>query len=186
MSYLNIARSVVVRPDWCNHAETDHRACYRTRSNGTACIVLQCAECGGEVRTVARAETELRTAAQGQLFDEDRSREYREDYNAKHERWLEHQRQERTAERELTDAAWWEDYDRYRQTPEWQERRRLCLERDEHQCQAKLPGCLRRATQAHHLTYTHCGNEPLFELISVCRPCHERITAMDRARRGAA
>ena len=30
------------------------------------------------------------------------------------------------------------------------------------------------ATQAHHLTYEHMGDEFLWELKAVCRPCHER------------
>jgi hypothetical protein len=40
--------------------------------------------------------------------------------------------------------------------------------------------CRGRASQVHHLTYKHLRNEPLFELISVCVPCHDAITAMDR------
>ena len=28
---------------------------------------------------------------------------------------------------------------------------------------------------AHHLTYTRHKNEPLFDLIAVCRVCHEEL-----------
>ena len=41
----------------------------------------------------------------------------------------------------------------------------------------RLPGSalLRPATQVHHLTYAHLGDELLFELISVCDDCRKRI-----------
>ena len=51
---------------------------------------------------------------------------------------------------------------------------------------AMLAGCKRTASDVHHLTYAHWRNEPLFDLISVCRPCHEQITQMDREGRRAA
>lgn len=76
--------------------------------------------------------------------------------------------------------AFWAFYNRYIQTPEWKERSRMTLERDQYRCLARLSGCLGRASQAHHWTYTHVGNEPLFDLFSVCVPCHEKITEMDR------
>lgn len=74
----------------------------------------------------------------------------------------------------------------YLDSPEWAERRRLVLDRDEHRCQARLEGCLGRASQVHHLTYAHCQLEPLFDLVAVCRLCHVTLTRMDRERRSAA
>lgn len=35
--------------------------------------------------------------------------------------------------------------------------------------------------QVHHKTYDHLYDEPFFDLALLCDPCHERITAMDRA-----
>lgn len=73
-------------------------------------------------------------------------------------------------------GEWWQRYREYMVSPEWDSRRQMVLSRDRMTCQA----CLSRpATQVHHLTYKHLGNEPLFELISVCAPCHERITELD-------
>jgi 5-methylcytosine-specific restriction endonuclease McrA len=48
-----------------------------------------------------------------------------------------------------------------------------------------MDGCQSRATQVHHLTYRHLGNEPLFELMAICRDCHEQLTEMDRSRLGS-
>lgn len=37
-------------------------------------------------------------------------------------------------------------------------------------------GCLERpATQVHHFTYDHLGDEFMFELAALCGPCHDRL-----------
>jgi 5-methylcytosine-specific restriction endonuclease McrA len=36
-------------------------------------------------------------------------------------------------------------------------------------------GCRQEsATEVHHLTYEHAGREFLWELVAICRRCHER------------
>lgn len=61
-------------------------------------------------------------------------------------------------------------YDEYIRSTEWARLRKLVLERDQFLCQ----GCLmEKATQVHHLTYAHLGCELLYELVSLCRDCHE-------------
>ncbi len=63
------------------------------------------------------------------------------------------------------------NYEAYLRTPEWKAKSRLVIERAGGVCE----GCgIERATQTHHLTYTHVGNEFLWELRAVCRGCHER------------
>ena len=72
---------------------------------------------------------------------------------------------------EQRNTVWRDNYNDYMQSPEWREKRKKVLQRDQYLCQ----GCLReRATQVHHLTYDHLGNEPLFELTSICDSCHEQ------------
>src|SRR5439155_719926 len=81
-----------------------------------------------------------------------------------------------TAEIERLKAQCREDYQRYRQTPEWIARRDLVLEREHRICQ----GCRSRpATEAHHTTYDHIGNEFLFELVALCRDCHDKFHQTD-------
>jgi 5-methylcytosine-specific restriction endonuclease McrA len=64
-----------------------------------------------------------------------------------------------------------ERYQNYLQTPQWRLKRRLVLERSEGRCE----GCRAcAATEVHHLTYKHVFNELLFELVALCRECHER------------
>lgn len=91
--------------------------------------------------------------------------------------------QERTrARREQVSLEWWSKYNAYLLTPKWRAKREAVMRRDNGVCQACLSA---RASDVHHLTYDHLFDEPLFDLIAVCRPCHDRITAMDRAKRGA-
>jgi hypothetical protein len=57
-------------------------------------------------------------------------------------------------------------------SPEWHCRRRAALARDNYTC--TICGT-RRATQVHHITYAHLGNEPLEDLQSVCEECHSDL-----------
>lgn len=63
------------------------------------------------------------------------------------------------------------DYENYIKSEAWYAKRAKVLERDKYICQ----GCGGTATQVHHKTYKNLGEEFLFELMSVCKPCHERI-----------
>lgn len=63
-------------------------------------------------------------------------------------------------------------YSDYLQSIRWQTKRNLVCKRDNNICQ----GCLKNpASDVHHTTYDHVGNEFLFELISLCRSCHQRF-----------
>lgn len=65
-----------------------------------------------------------------------------------------------------------EEADAYFKSPAWHDREARVLGRDNDWCKA----CERRpATQVHHLTYARFGNEPLFDLVAVCRYCHRRL-----------
>jgi 5-methylcytosine-specific restriction endonuclease McrA len=112
-------------------------------------------------------------------FDE----ELRERVQAEWRKHAEARYQESQAKRAQENDQWWADYDAYRQTPEWRERRRLVLERDNYVCQACRQ---RRATQAHHLTYKHLKREPLFDLVAVCKPCHDALHNRDQEQEAAA
>lgn len=79
---------------------------------------------------------------------------------------------------------WWSQYTRYLQSPEWKNKRALVLKRDEYKCQACLEGY---ATQVHHKSYDFVdmkGNEPAFDLVAVCVPCHDKIEARKKELKG--
>jgi hypothetical protein len=78
------------------------------------------------------------------------------------------------------ETLWWKAYKAYLETPKWREKSMLVLERENYLCQACRK---RRATQAHHLTYEFLGHEPLFQLVAVCKPCHEHLHKIRNAKR---
>lgn len=159
----------------CKHPDHWRQPRKRTLSNGVIQIVVQCRRCGRQVDHVRKHETALREQAErNPPFDPEIS-----------ERLLAQERAESETRREREQTAWWGRYSAYMASDTWWSKRCERLELDAYQCQARLANCTRHAEQVHHLTYVHLGNEPLFELISVCTACHDAITAMDRQRRGA-
>jgi len=60
----------------------------------------------------------------------------------------------------------------YLKTDAWRAKRAKVLKRDGNLCQACLENA---ATQVHHLSYKNWQEEPLFELVSICEPCHKKI-----------
>lgn len=78
---------------------------------------------------------------------------------------------------QLKRGDFWTQYKEYLESDKWKGKREKVLERDGRQCQACLDN---PANEVHHLTYKHLYNEPLFELVSVCKLCHDHITKLDR------
>lgn len=161
------------RPGCC-HADGELRT--TVYANGARHFVFQCQTCGragGAIKQshwiVASLTTEP-PAADATLAD----------------RYWEAITEAARQERDEQNADWWDWYNGYLLTDEWRRRSEAVILRDGGRCMASLDGCTRRATEAHHLTYKHAGNEPLFDLIAVCHACHQQITAMDRERRMAA
>ena len=70
-------------------------------------------------------------------------------------------------------AAWGEQVARYHAylgSDAWRSMRERALVRAGGVCE----GCLSAtATEVHHLTYTHVGNELAFQLVAVCDACHK-------------
>jgi hypothetical protein len=96
--------------------------------------------------------------------------------NRTHNRILEEERrrdQERLErERGERSREWWAWYNNYLRSEAWKARAALVRQRSGGMCE----GCgTRRATQVHHLTYKHVGDEFLWELRAICNECHDRI-----------
>jgi 5-methylcytosine-specific restriction endonuclease McrA len=70
------------------------------------------------------------------------------------------------------EAGGYDCYEEYLRSSEWKERRELVIKRDGGLCQACLS---EQATEVHHLTYDQIFKEYLFDLVAVCRNCHERL-----------
>lgn len=153
----------------CQHGRTERRR--RINAAGNPFHQLQCMECGQG----------LGSALSMKGIDPDTVQDWAIDLQEQGQRAInEHRKtllQQRQADLETKNAAWWDWYNAYLRTPEWAERRRLALERDERWCKACGKA---QAVQVHHKDYRYVGNEPLWDLESVCIPCHEQLTAMDR------
>lgn len=105
-------------------------------------------------------------------FDEALAEQIQAEFKRESERqmaeWQEQREEEKQAQaKQSTD--WWEQYNEYLKTPQWRKKRDMVMRRAGELCE----GCgQRKATQVHHKTYEHVGNELLFELVAVCYQCH--------------
>lgn len=130
---------------------------------------------------VPAVEYDCRACAQTFVTREKRARQERE--------WRERQaawqagEAERARAREAAGREWWRWFQSYLESETWRVKRNAVLKRAGGRCEACAQN---RATQVHHLTYVHVGNEPLFDLRAICDDCHERLTADDRRRRAQA
>lgn len=74
------------------------------------------------------------------------------------------------------EERWWKAYDAYLESDEWRRKRALVLKRSAGVCE----GCgVRPAVQVHHLHYKRVFREMLFDLVAVCRQCHDAIHESD-------
>ena len=153
----------------CSHPVTF--VAYRVKANGAINYFLQCKKCWDNVQHLRGADLTAEQKRKAVLFDD----------NKRHLRF-----QERTARfNELRDRAWQSkkkdlDAERnaYMQTPQWQRIRQKVMKR----CGGICEGCGDRpATQVHHLTYERLGREMLFDLVGLCRSCHESIHGIVRS-----
>jgi hypothetical protein len=78
----------------------------------------------------------------------------------------------KTEKQKNKDTAFWNNYKEYLNSQKWYNKRNKVLERDKYLCQACLKN---KAIQVHHLTYERVFDEPLFDLVSICLPCHEKL-----------
>lgn len=71
-------------------------------------------------------------------------------------------------------------YEKYINSPEWKHKRLARLKLDKFRCRT----CgSEEDLECHHVSYEYLGNEPLSDLITLCKICHEAITSSIRERR---
>lgn len=70
--------------------------------------------------------------------------------------------------------AWNDLYHAYLRSPVWRAKRTAAV----HACNG-LCSCGKPVDDVHHLTYDHVFNEPLHDLLAVCRACHQRLHGID-------
>jgi ribosomal protein S14 len=140
-----------------------------TASNNVSHVVRQCTRCGSNLGAVRKADVPPGTRPPA--FDPSIQARWLDAIRARASELR--ARAAETREQERAEfSSWYRD--EYLHSPEWHRKRDKVLARADGRCE----GCgERRATQVHHLTYTHVGREFLFQLVAVCRDCHEQIHA---------
>ncbi len=89
----------------------------------------------------------------------------------------------RAQQQALGKQQWIQQYNAYLNSPAWKEKRLSVLKRDNYLCQCCLDAY---ATQVHHKSYQFVdlkGNEPAFDLVAICVPCHDKIETMKKQQR---
>lgn len=147
----------------CNHAQAPLRR--KVATNGVATAWHQCANCGVKVgKAVPKKELGDRFAALPP-WDDGLEMAFYKRRDQLQQKMVE-------AEKLRTDQERKRRYEEYLTTPEWMNRKHLVMERASGLCE----GCRSHpATEVHHLTYEHAGDEFLFELVAICRKCHDRL-----------
>lgn len=147
----------------CEHE--NQRLTRRAIRGGSVQYVYQCMDCGQSMNKPiahSRVQSEF-SGLEIPDYDESIKTAY-------------HKRRVAASEDEWTmkKAAFDEKYRDYLKGPQWAEKRRLVLVR----CKGLCEGCAAApAVEVHHLTYEHVFDEFLFELVGVCKACHDRARA---------
>lgn len=137
----------------------------RVLSHGVATYVVQCLGCGRQIRSVKKDSYEVRMLADLQPFDDT----LRQSWQDQQRRFYEARAEARINDQATKQSEWWIQYNAYLNTTAWRLKRQAVLTRANNWCE----GCAGRpATDVHHKTYDHMGNELLFELVAVCKTCH--------------
>lgn len=153
----------------CKH--TDTQIMRVPVAGGAIQVRAVCTNCGERVGQ-AQSQRNASWVAALPLFTDDTSEGYRTRRHRERHSYLLNLARIQYAERGKFTAF----YRGYMKSPEWHAKRDLILKR----CGGVCEGCgVAPATEAHHVTYRHFGNEFLFELLGLCHGCHDRIHAED-------
>ena len=142
----------------CEHKNKQFRC--KLFSNQTHHYAYQCLRCGRKVGNWLKREFASTTQETTPEWDEELE-----------DNWYESRRGDSLIKSNSKELSSDTEYQLYLKSPNWHDNRELVLQRDKHWCQ----GCRRRsAIIVHHLTYAHIYGEFLWELLSVCKDCHDR------------
>jgi len=150
--------------DWCS--TPNMVTVKKIYDNNAEHAFIQCTSCGFKKGPISKKDIDLASLP---LFDEELNS------NLNDKIYEEYNRVQAELS-ELKKKTFFIKYNEYLNSEIWKNKRDRVLERDNNLCQA----CLRNtAIEVHHTTYKHVFDEPLFELVSVCKNCHDKITKLD-------
>jgi hypothetical protein len=142
----------------CPHEKKEIR--YRLCSNGNKMYIHQCLRCGQNVGAWIHKNSIANISSTKPIDDELKK--------GVSNLLLELYKRKSIAKK----ADFFDDYDEYLRSSEWTEKRHRVLNRCHNICE----GCGKnKAVQVHHLSYQHYRNEFLFELVGICKKCHDTL-----------
>ena len=148
----------------CEHT----RIVQRNRTDGILIYVRQCQRCGRNCGAVSKKAADVLRLNDIPLWNDALQEQWRGAMRQYYQdRWARDE-----AERAQQNQEWWQRYTAYLATDRWHQKRAMVMQRANGLCE----GCrMRPATQVHHLTYDHMGDELLFELVAICGVCHRKL-----------
>lgn len=150
--------------DW-QHSCPSGGIVLRVLKNQTRVYVEQCKLCGRQIK--AHKKQDAASACVGDWSDE-LGRRWREAQSKEYDRRI--ARIQKETQEKRTQAR--NERNAYYSTNKWKEIRKQVLKRAKGVCE----GCgIYYPSDIHHTTYNNFGNEFLFELVALCRSCHERV-----------
>ena len=161
--------SVVAHMDNCPHdAEPRRLEC----SNGTVQIKEQCKTCGQAIgNPISHAKFTPDDIAAMPLFDRHLQSDWWESHRQAQSVRMEEEGERRKAEWEEGREERARRYAEYLDSPKWERIRRQKLRMTGGMCE----GCGNAgASHVHHLSYANVGDELLFQLVTLCEPCHQK------------
>ena len=163
----------VKRELYCDHPKV--KLYRKTMINGTPMYGHQCQVCGCNIGRVKVADLNNNDKVNAIGFNEDlrrnRNHKFQVRFDELSKDWTRKHAEKQQEQRKRETESWFNNYSDYLKSEKWKSKSRLVIARDK-TCQA----CLRNpAVQAHHKTYDNVGDEPLFDLVGICLPCHEKL-----------
>lgn len=147
---------------YCAHERAEYRD--RKIKGGSQQRIRQCLDCGKAVGNAVKLDADVDAPQWDETLPERALGAMKERQEVIYKTAL-----ERTLKLEIDGYA---DYEGYLASDTWAKKRHTVMIRDKGLCQA----CLSRdATEVHHLTYERIFEEPMFDLVAICRICHAKL-----------
>jgi hypothetical protein len=166
ISKMNEEERDIFQRHECKHPTT--QICYQITQSDQTRYRVQCVECG-ETRPIAKSKLKRPDLAIPlKKFDvspwEYRRQKAEPELKKNLLKWL-NILMTRANKRQI-------QYENYLQSPQWKIKRAKVLKRANGTCE----GCgENKAVEVHHLTYDRIYNEMLFDLVAVCKSCHDQL-----------
>lgn len=160
----------VYEMSFCNH-DSGTKLMVKITSNGQSRYYLVCLGCG-EKRTVKRGELTSAQISKSTPYDDKLIKSLQEPIKEIRSAEIAKAESVYVEIAEARQAVQQDRYNQYLLSDEWKSKREIVIKR----CGGICQGCgINKVEHIHHLTYERLFDEMLFDLVGVCRSCHQKI-----------